>query len=191
MFHEVSASSLVKLDLDGNIIGPSEHGINQSGYHIHSAVHMARPDVGSVIHTHTVAGTAVSAQRAGLLPITQTALGFFHNLAYHDYEGLTLDPDERKRLVVDLGDKNAMILRNHGLLTLGATVPAAFQSMFFLEKACQMQVAAMAGGAELIYPSEKVIQKFKRPPGLNKSDGQRVWTRLLRMLDAQDPSFRT
>ena len=157
-FHEMRASDLVRIDLDGRVVdqGTSSRPVNAAGFTIHSAVHAARPDLACVVHTHTAAGIAVSAQKQGLLPISQHALKFYGHLAYHGYEGIALDLDERERLVADLGQHSAMILANHGLLAAGRTIPEAWGNIYFLERACQAQVAALAGGCELIYPPEAV-----------------------------------
>ncbi len=146
-FDEITASNLVKVNIDGEILlDRTGLGINPAGFVIHSAIHRARHDAACVMHTHTAAGIAVSAQQTGLLMISQHAMRFHRRLAYHDYEGVALDMDEQQRLVADLGPHNAMILRNHGLLACGASVPDAFDAMFYLERACQAQVAALAGG---------------------------------------------
>src|SRR5690606_35460063 len=150
----------VKVTLAGDIVDdPLGLGINRAGYVIHSAVHGARADVGCVIHTHTAAGMAVAAQEHGLLPISQHAMRFSGRLAYHDYEGLALELDEQRRLVRDLGPHNAMILRNHGLLTCGAGVAQAFDLMYYLERACQTQVQALAGGARVRIAAPEVAAK--------------------------------
>jgi len=158
LFSEMRASDLVKIDLDGRVVeyAPETKPVNAAGFTIHSAIHMARPDLLCVIHTHTAAGIAVSAQVAGLLPISQHALKFYGHLGYHEYEGIALDLDERARLVQDLGPHKAMILRNHGLLAAGRTIPEAFDHIYFLERACQAQIAAQSGGAELVLPPEAV-----------------------------------
>jgi len=158
MFHEMRASDLVKIDYDGNIVGDDQQSrrVNAAGICIHSAIHMARHDLACVIHTHTAAGMAVAAQKHGLLPISQHALKFYGHLAYHGYEGIALDLDERERLVSDLGEHRAMILQNHGLLVAGRTIPEAFSNIYYLERACQAQVAALAGGTELVMPPEAV-----------------------------------
>ena len=149
LFDEVTASSLVKIDLEGNKVADSEFGINQAGYVIHSAIHGARKDICCAIHTHTEAGMAVSSQKEGLLPLNMSAIRFYKRIAYHAYEGVTVDVEERENIVKHLGNHYAMILRNHGLLTLGRNLGEAFYLMYNLEKACRAQVAAMAGGAEL------------------------------------------
>lgn len=161
LFHEMRASDLVRIDVDGKILetNPGANPVIAAGFIIHSAIHMARPDAKFVIHTHTQAGIAVSAQKAGLLPISQHALKFIGSLSYHDYEGIAVDREERQRLAANLGSNFAMILRNHGLLTAGRTAGEAFSHLYFLERACQIQIAALAGGAELSYPQPAVIEK--------------------------------
>ncbi|MBD1551380.1 class II aldolase/adducin family protein [Pseudomonas typographi] len=159
-FEHMRASDLVLIDFEGNPV-PGPFGVqrvNTAGFVIHSAIHAARADMHCVIHTHTAAGMAVAAQRDGLLPLTQHALKFYGHLAYHTYEGIALSLDERERLVADLGPHKAMILRNHGLLAGGASVAEAFHEIYFLERACQAQVQAMAGAAALVQPSEAVCR---------------------------------
>jgi len=192
LWDEISASTLVKVTLEGEIVeDPTGYGFNRAGYVIHSAVHGARPDVECVMHTHTQAGIAVSAQEQGLLPISQHAMRFTGSVAYHDYEGLALDLDEQKRLVRDLGSHKAMILRNHGLLTCGASIPETFDLMYYLERACQTQIAALGGGAKLRIPpaavAEKTAAQFKALPYKPKRP---EWKALLRMLDKSDPSYK-
>lgn len=197
MFHEMRASDLVKIDLDGNIIatnGTSSSRVNAAGFTIHSAIHMAREDLMCVIHTHTAAGIAVSAQKQGLLPISQHALKFYGHLAYHGYEGIALDHDERDRLVADLGQHRAMILANHGLLVAGRTIPEAFNNIYYLERACQAQVAAMAGGAELILPPEAVrvhtAGQFNRPGEEALAHYDWAWGSALRLIENDRPDYR-
>jgi len=193
LFGEITASSLVKVDLGGAIVEPSEYIVNPAGFTIHSAVHEAREDAHCVLHLHTVAGVAVSCHEHGLLPINQTAMLFNERLAYHDYEGLALMLDERPRLVADLGEKNAIILRNHGLLTVGASVADAFSGMYLLQRACEMQIAALAGGVPLHYPAPDVqgVVRKQAAVGLTGRDSQLAWDALLRMLDKKDPSYKT
>lgn len=191
MFDEITASSLVKVDLDGAIVSPTDFKINPAGFTIHSAVHAARHDVGCVIHLHTDNGVAVSAQEEGLLPLSQTALIVRNVIAYHDYEGIALDLGERERLVRDLGDKNLMLLRNHGTLAAGATVSGAFLLMFFLERACAMQIAALAGGRPLRIPPQDIQELVAAQARMGSSStGVLAWPGLLRLLDRKDPSFR-
>jgi ribulose-5-phosphate 4-epimerase/fuculose-1-phosphate aldolase len=191
LWDEISASTLVKVTLDGDVVeDPTGSGINRAGYVIHSAVHRARPDVGCVMHTHTQAGIAVSAQEHGLLPLSKHAMRFWNGIAYHDYEGLALDLDEQTRLVRDLGNHQAMILRNHGLLVCGESVAQNFDLMYYLERACRTQVSAMAGDAKLRLPlpavAEKTARQFK---GLPYKAKKTEWKALLRMLDKTDPSY--
>ena len=192
LFEEMTASSLVKVDLNGDKVLESPHPINPAGFVIHSAVHEARHDVRCVLHTHTRAGVAVSAQTDGLLPISQQSLLPAATLAYHDYEGVAVNDAEKPRLVADLGENNALILRNHGLLTTGATIPDAFLLMYVLETACQIQLLAQAPGGELIHVPQPIVdgiqaQADKAMQGLG---GQLVWPGLLRKLDRMDSSFR-
>ena len=191
MFHEITASSLVKVDIDGKVLSETDYDINPAGFTIHSAVHAARPDAGCVMHLHTDDGTAVSAQADGLLPITQTAMTLIGDLAYHDYEGIALDLDERARLVANLGTANNMILRNHGTMTCGPDVQQAFLSMFMLERACTMQIRALSGGTKLNMPSDKSIETVKNQMASGSGSlAGLAWPSLLRMLDGMDPSFR-
>ena len=192
LFEEMTASSLVKVDLDGEKVVDSPHSVNPAGFTIHSAVHEAREDVGCVLHTHTKAGVAVSVQADGLLPLSQTSLFPYATLAYHDYEGVALNEAEKPRLVADLGDANALILRNHGLLTTGRTIADAFLFMYVLETACQIQLMAQSTGGELIHVPQPIVdgilsQAEQVTGGLM---GDLVWPGLLRKLDRTDPSFR-
>ena len=194
MFDEITASSLVKIDHDGNVIDDATGlGINHAGFVIHGAVHQARPETSCVIHTHTRAGVAVSAQKCGLLPISQHAQYVEPMVTYHDYEGIALDMDERTRLAADLGKTSkAMIMRNHGLLTLGDTVCEAFELMYYLDCACQSQVDALAGGrAEVSLISEETAKKgFLQFQGPGGSELEKEWPALLRMLDRRGVSYR-
>lgn len=192
LFEEMTASSLVKVNLAGEKVLDSPFDINPAGFVIHSAVHEARPDVGCVLHTHTKAGVAVSAQEHGLLPISQQSLFPLASLAYHDYEGVALNPQEKPRLVEDLGEKTNMILRNHGLLTAAATIPNAFLAMYVLETACQVQLLAQSGRGELRYVDSRIIGGIaEQAKAVTKGlGGQLAWPALLRKLDRRDPSFR-
>ncbi len=200
MFDEVTASNLVKIDLDGNVLSPTEHTIHRAGFVIHSAVHAARPDAQCVIHAHTRAGMAVSAMECGLLPLTQHAMLFHGRVAYHDSEGLANNIAERDRLAHDLGDKQVLILRNHGTLVTGRTVAQAFSMMWHLECALRAQVDAMASGQKLTMPSEALAQRISaasfNEPGERRSNGTinpmgfREWPALLRMLDRIDPTYK-
>lgn len=192
MFEEVTASSLVKVDLQGNIVMESPYFINPAGFTIHSAVHAAREDALCVMHLHTDNGIAVSAQKDGLLPISQQSLLALVSLAYHDYEGLALNEEEKPRLVADLGNKNHMILRNHGLLTVGRTVAEAFISMFILERACKIQILAQSGRSELVPVPPSILDRVAAQ--LNAvtlgQGAQLTWPGLLRKLERIDPSYR-
>ncbi len=157
LFEEITASSLVLVDAHGEKLAPSEWPVNPAGFVIHSAIHAARHDVGCVLHTHTNAGVAVSAQRDGLLPISQMATIALSSLGYHDYEGIALRDDEKPRLVRDLGHKAALILRNHGLLTVGATVGDAFVTMYALQRACEVQLLAQSGGSALVNVDPRIV----------------------------------
>ncbi len=196
-YDEVTASNLVKVDLEGRIVGASDHPVNPAGFVIHSAIHGARHDVGCVMHIHTIAGMAVAAQKHGLLPISMPAAGFYDRIAYHDYEGPSIDLDERQRLVASLGDKKVLILRTHGLLTCGATLEEAFILMFRLQRACEIQIAAQAGGAPLVEPSKAVCERAAAMTDefLGANDGLPVgkleFDSYMRLIEARDPSFRT
>jgi ribulose-5-phosphate 4-epimerase/fuculose-1-phosphate aldolase len=189
MFEEITASSLVKVDLQGNVVGESREMVNPAGFTIHSAIHDARKDAGCVMHLHTVAGTAVSSQEAGLLPLNQTAMLLNGRVAYHDFEGVALNHDERPRLVADLGDKTAMILRNHGTLVTGRSVAEAFTTMYFLERSCEMQVAAQAGGPLRIPHDDVQDVVEQQSQGLSVVADKLVWPGLLRRLDRQNPGY--
>ncbi|HEV7397210.1 MAG TPA: class II aldolase/adducin family protein [Pyrinomonadaceae bacterium] len=192
MFDEVTASSLVKVDLQGNIVSESSYSINPAGFTIHSAVHAAREDALCVMHLHTENGIAVSAQKDGLLPISQQSLFVLASLAYHDYEGLALNEDEKPRLVADLGNKIYMILRNHGLLTVGNTTAEAFLSMFILERACKIQLLAQTGSAELHHISDPILDRVAMQlKVVTMGQGAELaWPGLLRKLDRIDPTYR-
>jgi ribulose-5-phosphate 4-epimerase/fuculose-1-phosphate aldolase len=192
MFEEITASSLVKIDLAGNKVMDSPFEINPAGFTIHSAVHEAREDAHCVVHLHTVEGVAVSCQKQGLLALSQQSLFPLASLAYHDYEGVALNPEEKARLVRDLGDKHNMLLRNHGLLTCAATVADAFLYMYILQKACEVQVRAQSGGGELIPIPQPIVDGIRQASKivLRQSGGALAWPGILRKLDRQDPSWR-
>ena len=192
MFDEITASSLVKIGLDGQPVGPARYPVNPAGFTIHSAVHEVREDAGCVIHLHTPDGTAVATSAEGLQPLNQTAQLVLGDLAYHDYEGVALDHDERPRLQRDLGAKNLMLLRNHGTLAVGRTVAEAFLRIYFLERACTMQVRTRALGGALCATAEPVVEKnaVLARSGMGMLAQQLVWPALLRKLDRTDPSFR-
>jgi ribulose-5-phosphate 4-epimerase/fuculose-1-phosphate aldolase len=192
LYREITASSLVKIDLAGEILlkPDTDYGINRSGYVIHGAIHEARPDVSCVIHTHTRAGMGVSCMPCGLLPITQTSIRFHGHIGYHDFEGPAIHLEEREKLVADLGPHNALILRNHGLLTCGPSAPQAFNLMYQLELACRAQVDAMAGGERPLVPSDEVLASTAHlyQPGTRRPYGELEWHAMLRLLRATEPS---
>lgn len=199
-FDEICASNLVKVDMDGNIIGDPNQEINPAGFVIHSALHMTRPDVRCIMHTHTVAGMAVAALEDGLLPVSMYALGYFERVAYHDFEGPSLDLAERARLNANLGSHNVLILRNHGLLTCGETVAQAFVRMYRLERACQVQLAAQSTGSKLVVPPPDVCRiSAERSDQFLVAEWDKGYSRnpnpefaaLMRLLDKKDDSYRT
>jgi len=191
MFDEITASSLVKIDIDGNTVMDSPYPVNPAGFTIHSAIHAARDDAQAVLHVHSLNGVAVSAQAGGVLPISQQSIFVLASLAYHDYEGVALNDDEKPRLVADLGDKNFLMLRNHGLLTVAESIPEAFLLLYTFEAACTIQVRAQAGGGELIPIAPQIIagaraQARKVTKG---AGGNLAWPGLLRKLDRIDPGY--
>lgn len=192
LFEEITGSSLVKIDMDGNKVVDSPYPVNPAGFTIHSALHMSRDDAKCVMHLHTDDGVAMASQEYGLLPITQHAQLVYGDLAYHDYEGVALELGERERIIADVGDKNVVVLRNHGTLTIGKTCADAFMRMYYLEKAASMQVRALAGGAKPYGVNQGVAEKnatiskvaFEGPiSGL-------AWPALLRKLDRVDPDYK-
>jgi ribulose-5-phosphate 4-epimerase/fuculose-1-phosphate aldolase len=192
LFEEITASSLVKVDISGKIVMEMPYFINPAGFTIHSAVHAARPDALCVYHTHTLHGVAVSAQKRGLLPISQIGLFSLSSLGYHDYEGIALNEDEKPRLVRDLGEKKAVMLRNHGLLTVGRNAAEAFLYMYALESACRIQVLAQSGGAELNMVPDPILAGIQAQAEVATKGlgGDLVWPGLLRKLDRVDPSYK-
>ena len=193
MFEEITASSLVKIDVEGQPVTPTPYAVNPAGFTIHSAIHMARDDAMAVMHVHTKAGQAVSAQAAGLMPLTQTAMLIREEVAYHEYEGVATDLEERERLVADIGTKDAMILRNHGTLTVGKSVADCFIKLYFLERACEAQVMALTAGPGGLYnPPQGTPEKAagQGKAGLGIVANMLAWPALLRKLDRIDPSFR-
>ena len=192
MFDEITASSLIRVDQQCNKLHDSPYPVNPAAFVIHSAIHEVREDAGCVLHTHTRAGVAVAAQRGGVLPISQQSTFVLASLAYHDYQGVAFRPEEKPSLQADLGDKNFLCLRNHGLLTVGRSVADAFLSMYVFETACAIQVAAQAGGAELIEVNPAIVagtaQAMKVQTG--GMGGAFAWPALLRKLDRIDPGFR-
>ncbi|MEU1201174.1 class II aldolase/adducin family protein [Streptomyces sp. NPDC005813] len=197
LFEEITASNLVKIDLDGNPVEPTPHPVNPAGFVIHSAIHKARPDAHCVLHTHTRAGCAVAAQRDGLLPVNQMSMEFHNRVGYHDYEGVALNLDEQQRLVTDLGRHPALILRNHGLLTVGESAAQAFLRMYYLEKACEIQVTAQSGGVPLVLPPAQVCEyTAQQLAGEADADFQDdiaydlAWAALLRLVERIAPDYK-
>ena len=192
LFEEITASSLVKIDLEGRKIEDSPHGINPAGFTIHSAIHAARPDARCVLHVHSVNGIAVSAQKDGLLPISQQATVVLASLAYHDYEGIALRDAEKPRLVRDLGDRNFLMLRNHGLLTVGETIADTFLAMYVFEAACMIQVRAQSGGGDLLPVDPRIVAGVRAAVReVTRSLGGGIaWPGLLRRLDRVNPGYR-
>ncbi len=192
MFEEITASSLIKVDLTGKKVMDSPYEINPAGFVIHSAIHAAREDAMCVLHVHSLDGVAVSAQKAGVLPISQQSIFVLSSLAYHDYEGVALRDDEKPRLVRDLGDKHFLVLRNHGLLTVGGSVPDTFLYLYLLESACRIQIKAQAGGGELVPIDPRIIAGAMAQAAqvTSNAGGSLAWPGLLRKLDRVDPSYR-
>jgi ribulose-5-phosphate 4-epimerase/fuculose-1-phosphate aldolase len=191
LFSQVTASNLVKIDVDGNLLMESEYPVNAAGFTIHSAVHMARHDIDCVAHTHTVAGMAISALPQGLMPFCQQAMRFHKRTSYHDFEGIADDLEERERLVRDMGDTSVMLLRNHGHLVCGRTIRHAWVLLYRLEKVSKAQLAALATGAKLLMPSDAMAEHASR----QFDDGDRTyrqdgWESQLRLLDRVDSSYR-
>lgn len=196
LFDEISASSLVKVDMDGNILSETEYHINPAGFTIHSAVHKARPEVASVMHTHTPAGVSVASQASGLLPLTQHAMAVYDHIAYHGYEGISMNLEERERIALDFADKNILFLRNHGLLTAGRTVAETFVWLYRAERACRMQLALQQANTELVKIPDTVQaatvernRKNNSPEGY-RPIGKNEWPALLRKLDRVNPGYR-
>jgi ribulose-5-phosphate 4-epimerase/fuculose-1-phosphate aldolase len=191
-FDEVTASNLVKVDSAGNVVGALPAPVNQSGLRLHAAVHKARPDAACVMHLHNVAGVAVGMQKDGLLPLSPYALRFYGELAYHDYEGIAMTPEEQARLVDNLGNRPAMLLRNHGSLTVGRTIPEAFVLMETLDRACDVQLRAQAAGVPLVRPPDAMCATaHAQLVGDGSPEGVLEWPSLLRRLDAASPEYRT
>ena len=193
-YDEITASSLVTLDLDGNVTdsgtATSDEDINVTGFIIHSAVHAARPDVHCIMHSHSQSGLAVSVLEDGLIPMIQDVMPFYNRVAYHDYEGLSVDTAERHALAADLGDKKAMIMRNHGLLTCGETVAEAFMLMYYLERACKVQMDVMASGQAYRLPSAELCEQTARQYGLFPY-GKFEWPALIRLVEKNSPDYRS
>jgi len=193
MFDEITASSLVKIDIHGNKLDASPFPVNPAGFTIHSAIHAVRHDAQCVLHVHSLNGVAVSAQKHGVLPLSQQSIFVLSSLAYHGYEGVALNDEEKPRLVADMGNKTYLMLRNHGLLTVGKTVADAFVNMYVFEAACTIQVRAQAGGGELIMIPQPIIDGAQQQAkAATKSlGGMLAWPGLLRRLDRRDTSYRT
>ena len=189
LYKDITASNLARIDLEGNILWKpdTDYGINVSGYVIHGAIHRARADVACIIHTHTRAGMAVASVKSGLLPMTQTSMRFHNHIGYHVYEGPAIDLAERERLVEDLGDHDAMILHNHGLLTCGGSIPQAFNTMYQLEMSCRAQMDAAASGEHIMLPSREVMEHTADlyQPGTRRPYGVLEWPAMLRLLKAE------
>lgn len=194
MYREVRASNLVKVDLDGNIVGSASHPVNPAGFVVHSAVHAARHDVHCVMHTHTTTGMVVACQADGLLPVSFPSLFYTDRVAYHPFEGITLDLDERERMVAALGTRNAMILRNHGLLACGRSVADAFAELYHLQRACDVQVALQSTGAALSLPPPAVARKAAQQfDATGRQGGQNdlMFAAMLRWMDDLDPTYKS
>ncbi|RZL00735.1 MAG: class II aldolase/adducin family protein [Rubrivivax sp.] len=193
MFDEITASSLVKVDQDCQKLSDSPFPVNPAGFTIHSSVHAAREDAGCVLHTHTRSGVAVSAQKDGVLPISQQSTFVLASLAYHDYEGVAFREDEKPRLQADLGHKNFLMLRNHGLLTVGPTIADAFLSMYIFESTCQIQIAAQSGGAALTHVHPQIVDGVAHAMKVQTGSlgGAFVWPALIRKLERLDPGYKT
>ncbi|MGH8641979.1 MAG: class II aldolase/adducin family protein [Burkholderiales bacterium] len=192
LYEEMTASCMIRIDIDGKVLfNPTEYDVNEAGYVIHSAIHAARHDVDCIIHTHTLAGMAVSAMKCGILPIAQSSMRF-SDIAYHDYEGVALRLEERERLVQNLGQREAMVLRNHGLLTVAPSIPECFNNMYRLERACQVQVTALSCNAELQFPPQEVVKYSNEQmrSGNRRRYGLLEWPALLRKLDKVDTSYK-
>ena len=190
LFDEITASDLIKVDQHCNKLSDSPHGVNPAGFIIHSCIHAARHDVGCVLHTHTRAGVAVSAQKGGVLPISQQSTYVLSSLAYHDYEGIAVREDEKARLQADLGSATFFMLRNHGLLTVGKTVADAFLTMYAFETTCQIQLAAQSGGGALVQVDPRIIEGVGHALKVQGVGAALVWPALLRKLDRLDPGYR-
>jgi len=193
LYEEMTASCLIRIDIAGKVLfNDTGFEVNEAGYVIHSAIHSARHDVDCIIHTHTLAGMAVSAMKRGLMPIAQTSLRWAKGVSYHAYEGIALNLDERERLVKDLGENDALILKNHGLLTCAPSIPECFNNMYRLERACQLQVMTLSCNTELELPPEEVVNEAWRQfqPGVRRRFGLLEWPALLRKLDKVDTSYK-
>jgi ribulose-5-phosphate 4-epimerase/fuculose-1-phosphate aldolase len=193
MFDEITASSLVRIDTDGNKLQDSPFPVNPAGFTIHSAVHGARHDAACVLHVHSLNGVAVSAQKEGVLPLSQQSIFILSSLGYHDYEGVALNDAEKPRLVADLGMNRFLMLRNHGLLTVARSIPDAFLQMYLFESACTIQIRAQSGGGELVRIPDAIIAGARQQArDVTKAQGGMLaWPALLRRLERKDPSYRS
>jgi ribulose-5-phosphate 4-epimerase/fuculose-1-phosphate aldolase len=193
-YEEVTASSLVKIDLDGNVLSETPYRVNRAGFIIHSAIHAAREDAQCILHTHSLAGSAIACLQEGLVPLTQGGLQFHGRISYHDYEGFNVRPDERQRLVRSLGKNSALVLRNHGLLVCGPTVGKAFQRMYFLEQACNVQLEVMKTGRPINFPASEIANLTAEHWAQGTSDASAnddiEWNAMVRMMDRLQPGFR-
>ena len=192
MYREVTASNLVKIDLEGRKVEPNPWPVNPAGFVVHSAVHAARPDVQCVMHSHTTAGQVVACQQGGLLPLSFNAMFYAGRVAYHDFEGITLEREECQRLAADLGERNVMILRNHGLLVCGPTIGDAFAEHYMLQRACEVQVAAQGSGAALIQPADAIAQRASAQYDRTARKGDQntlLWDAMQRWAWDLDPAF--
>jgi ribulose-5-phosphate 4-epimerase/fuculose-1-phosphate aldolase len=190
LYQQVTASNLVKIDVDGNILDETPYQVNRAGFVIHSAIHMARKDLHAVLHTHTVAGQAVSALDCGLLPLNQSAMRYYRRIGYHDFEGVATDLDERERIVADLGEHKCLILKHHGLLTAGVNIGEAFNLMYYLEKSCETQMMVLASKEPYSLPAQAACEKSAQIFWGNGRVHDRDWPALLQLAESIDPSFR-
>ncbi|KAF0250563.1 MAG: class II aldolase/adducin family protein [bacterium] len=193
LFDEITASNLVKVDLEGKKVMDNPYEINPAGFTIHSAIHAARENAKCVLHLHTINGVAVSAQKEGVLPVSQQSIFVLSSLAYHNYEGVALNEGEKPRLVNDLGDNNFFMLRNHGLITVAENIPDAFLFMYIFESACMIQLRAQSGGTELIPIDPRIIAgaKMQAKQVTRNAGGEFAWPSLLRKLDRLDPNYKS
>ena len=195
MFDEVTASNLVKIDGKGLPLEPTSYSVNPAGFAIHSAIHAAHPNAHCVLHVHSKFSCAIAAQKQGLLPINQISLEFYDQVAYHDYGGIVQDEPEQRRLLKDMADKPVLVMRNHGLLTIGESVPEAFMRAYYFEKACEIQLLAQSGQTELIFPAEEICRKTEREfngtpdEAIDFGGDNLVWNALLRAIEKIDPSY--
>ena len=194
-YTEITASNLIRVNMHGEALDSSDYPVNGPGFVIHSAIHGARHDVACIVHTHSLAGCAVSAMECGLIPLDQQSMMFHNRVAYHDLEGIATDMDEQDRLVADLGEMNALILRNHGILTVGRSVGEAFRRLYYLERACKLQVQAMQSGTKLVIPSDTVAEHTAQQWEVGAANQGTVnpieWPALVRQMERKDPGFAT